>query len=297
MKPISIEVIFPSSKADQCGNLLSSVMAARTPDAMLEAIADANATTGLVGAWIQLVKARALIAGEAFDEAVGACADALRTLLAEPDKKHTDFLALVAGTLFDLAYCHFKIGDSKHAEKELIKAQKILDKLTKKDNARFAASLVAAIEASTEIFHSKLKLMNLLAHYQVATELYQDKLASGVDSAVASLVDSLKKQGDIHLQLCNFRDAVKYYTKALRYSKKINSSMGMSELRISLNLAKALLNIINRHAAGRQLLDSLLPLAVKLNAKAEIAEIRNLQNEAMKAIDVMAIIKNLFKNN
>lgn len=297
MKPISIEVIFPSSKADQCGNLLSSVMAARTPDAMLEAIADANATTGLVGAWIHLVKARALIAGEAFDEAVCACADALRTLLAEPDKKHTDFLALVAGTLFDLAYCHFKIGDNKHAEKELIKAQKILDKLTKKDNARFAASLVAAIEASTEIFHSKLKLMNLLAHYQVATELYQDKLASGVDSAVASLVDSLKKQGDIHLQLCNFRDAVKYYTKALRYSKKINASMGMSELRISLNLAKALLNIINRHAAGRQLLDSLLPLAVKLNAKAEIAEIRNLQNEAVKAIDVMAIIKNIFKNN
>ena len=71
----------------------------------------------------------------------------------------------------------------------------------------------------------------------------------------------------------------------------------MSELRISLNLAKALLSIINRHAAGRQLLDSLLPLAVKLNAKAEIAEIRNLQNEAVKAIDVMAIIKNLFKNN
>ena len=115
--------------------------------------------------------------------------------------------------------------------------------------------------------------MNLLAHYQVAADLYQDKVASGVSTAVVSLVDALKKQGDLHLQMCNYRDAVKFYTKALRYAKTVNPTIDLQQLQISVNMAKALLNIINRHAAGHRLLESLEPIAVKLGADAELAEI------------------------
>lgn len=296
MKPISLEVIFPAgSHTDgEPEPLLAMAGASATIGEVRQALSGLSAGDRLEAAWLNIVIAQKHADADEYAPAIEACADAMRALLDTDDRKSEDFLALVAGALYDLSYCHYRIGDNKRAEKELIKAQKILDRLAKKNNRRFAATLVSALTASTDIFHSKLKLMNLLAHYQVATELYQDKLASGVSSALSSLVDSLKKQGDIHLQMCNYRDAVRYYTKALRYGKKVNASMGLPELRISLNLAKALLNIINRHAAGRQLLDSLLPLAERLNAKAEIAEIHNLRNGAGQPFDFMAVLKSLF---
>ena len=135
--------------------------------------------------------------------------------------------------------------------------------------------------------------MNLLAHYQVAADLYQDKVASGVSTAVVSLVDALKKQGDLHLQMCNYRDAVKFYTKALRYAKKVNPTIDLQQLQISVNMAKALLNIINRHAAGHRLLESLEPIAVKLGADAELAEIKSLQS-APDVVDFITMLKKLF---
>ena len=97
------------------------------------------------------------------------------------------------------------------------KAQKLLEKLAKKDKMRFGASIVNAIEASTTIFNSRLKQMNILAHYQITTDLYLDKAHKGVTQAIYDLVESLQNEGDLHLKIGNYRDAVKYYTKALRY--------------------------------------------------------------------------------
>ncbi len=304
MKPISVDTVFPRVEI-QGVELIEPLRKMLTDNADCEAVGcevdkllscEAEPLPVLAKAWVQFVAVGLQLAKAAYNDAVEACVEVLHTLIEaeDIDRKGVDFLALVAGVLYDLAYIHNKLGDNKRAEKELVKSQKIFDKLAKKDNPRFAATLVEALNASTDIFQSKLKLMNLLAHYQVAADLYQNKVASGVSNAVDRLVDSLKNQGDIHLKIGNYRDAVKYYTKAIRYHKRVSGTMGLRELRISLSMAKALLNIINRHAAGEQLLASLLPLAEKLDAKAEIEEIKNLQNNFNKTFDIMTFFKKLF---
>lgn len=294
MKLLSLDVFFPAGDphAASCAALADAI-AAKVPAKELAAIAGNMELAPLEAVWRELLLAHISAESAHFGDAISHCAEALRGLLATDDRHSLDFLALVAGVLHTLAFAHYKLGNNKRAEKELVKAQKILDRLAKKDNRRFASSLVQALAASTDIFRSKLKLMNLLAHYQVAADLYQDKVASGVSTAVASLVEALKKQGDLHLQMCNYRDAVKFYTKALRYAKKVTPSFDLMQLQISINLSKALLNIINRHDAGRRLLDSLPPIASRLGADAEAAEIESLR-QAPEPVDFLTMLKNLF---
>ena len=96
------------------------------------------------------------------------------------------------------------------------------------------------------------------------------------------------------LEMGNGRNAVKYYTKALRYQKKLGEKMGERELRLSIGLAKALMRLINRRAAAEQLLRSLLPLAQRLNATAEEHEIQNLLNNKNKNMNIMTLLKSIF---
>lgn len=300
MKQLSADITYPISGAADAPAIAAlrdmTLSGAAGVDEEVERLLSAGGLTTLSMVWVKSVKAGRLISESQYSDAVDLFVEILRALIDDTgiDRKNLDFLAIVASVFYHLALIHNRLGDNKKAEKELVKAQKILDKLAKKDNTRFAAALVEALNASTDIFQSKLKLMNLLAHYQVAADLYQNKVASGVTNAVDRLVDSLRNQGDIHLKIGNYRDAVKYYTKALRYQKRVNSSMGLRELQISLNMSKALLNIINRHSAGEQLLESLLPLAERLGAKDEAEEIKNLQNNFKKSFDIMTFFKKLF---
>ena len=189
---------------------------------------------------------------------------------------------------------HHKVGENIKAEKELMRAQKLLEKLAKKDKQRFGSSIVVAIEASTTIFNSRLKQMNVLAHYQVTTDLYLDKANKGITQAINDLVKSLQQEGDLHLKIGNYRDAVKYYTKAIRYQKKITDKMGEWELRMSINLARALLQIKNRQSTGEQLLKSLLPLAERLDAVSEKNEIQALLEHKGKSFDFLSFVKKWF---
>ena len=250
-----------------------------------------------VGSVASLDKQKALLAaaddcGAVIDSGIGA----LHTLMAVDNRSGVEYLSIVAATIYLLAFAHYKSGENKKAEKELGKAQKLYERLAKKDSDRFTPALMSAVEASTEVFKSKLKKMNVLAHYQVATELYQGKVSAGVTDAINSLVDSITAEGDIHLKMGNYRDAVKFYTKALRYQKRISASMGEKELRISVNLGKALLHLSNRRAAGEQLLNSILPLAEKMGATTEAEEIAKLLSDENKStFDIAAFWKKLFK--
>lgn len=251
---------------------------------------------GLLLAWVQVMQMWMLAAAGDYKAVVACGVDGLHTLVAVLDRSGVEYLSLVAAAIYLLALAHYGEGESKKAEKELGKAQKLYERLAKKDNDRFAPALMAAVEASTEVFKSKLKKMNVLAHYQVATELYQGKVSAGITDAINSLVDSITAEGDIHLKMGNYRDAVKFYTKALRYQKRISASMGEKELRISVNLGRALLHLSNRRAAGEQLLRSILPLAEKMGATAEAEEINSLLADGDGGtFDIAAFWKKLFK--
>lgn len=255
---------------------------------------DAYAET-LGGAWLYLADMALLIEQNSFAEALVAGEQSLRVLASmDTDRSHIDYVALVAGVVYCLAVLHHKVGENVRAEKELVKAQKLLEKLAKKNKARFGAAIVNAIEASTTIFNSRLKQMNILAHYQLSTDLYLDKANKGVTQAIYDLVKSLQNEGDLHLKIGNYRDAVKYYTKALRYQKKVTPKMGETELRISINLGRALLHIIPRQSTGEQLLRSLIPLAESLDAISEKNEIQAILEHKGKAFDFMSFLKKVF---
>ena len=252
----------------------------------------------LYAAWFWLARMTLLITGGAPSLSLGAAENALLVLSGHTGKKTEDFNAIVASLLYNLALAHHDMGDDSRAAKELTKAQQILERLTKRNDARFSALLLMAVEASTEVIKSKTKQMNVLAHYQSASELYMSELNSGdanaTRTAMSNLVDTLGKEGDIMLQMGNSRNAVKYYTKALRYQKKLGEKMGERELTLSIGLAKALMRLINRRTAAEQLLRSLIPLAQRLNATAEMNEIQNLLNNKNKNVNIMTLLKSIF---
>ena len=252
----------------------------------------------LYAAWLWLARMSLLIDGGNPSLSLGAAENALLVLSNHVGKKTEDFNAIVASLLFNLALAHHDMGDNSRAAKELTKAQQLLERLAKRNEARFSALLLMAVEASTEVIKSKTKQMNVLAHYQSASELYMSELDSGdanaTREALSNLVDTLGKEGDIMLEMGNGRNAVKYYTKALRYQKKLGEKMGERELRLSIGLAKALMRLINRRAAAEQLLRSLLPLAQRLDATAEEHEIQDLLNNKNKNVNIMTLLKSIF---
>lgn len=264
--------------------------------ALAESMADEwRENGGLRLAWVLVVEMwMHADAGDA-NAVVDTGIEVLRTLVATDDHSCVEYTSIAAAAVYMLALAHNIMCESRKAEKELEKSQRLYGRLAKKDDARFTQALMITVEASTEVYKSKLKKMNVLAHYQVATELYQGKVSAGVSEAVSSLVDSIVAEGDIHLNMGNYRDAVKFYTKALRYQKRISASMGMKELRISVNLGKALLHLVNRRQSGEQLLRSILPLAERMDATAEVEAINALLNDMGKnTFDIAALWKELF---
>ena len=252
----------------------------------------------LYAAWLWLARMALLIDSGNPSLSLGAAENALLVLSNHQGKKTEDFNAIVAAIIYNLAIAHHDMGDNSRASKELTKAQQLLERLAKRNEARFSALLLMAVEASTEVIKSKTKQMNVLAHYQSASELYMSELNSGdaneTRTAMSNLVDTLGKQGDIMLEMGNSRNAVKYYTKALRYQKKLGEKMGHPELVLSIGLAKALMRLINRRAAAEQLLRSLLPLAQRLDATAETNEIQDLLNNKNKNVNIMTLLKSIF---
>lgn len=252
----------------------------------------------LYAAWLWLARMALLIDSGNPSLSLGAAENALLVLSNHLGKKNEDFNAIVVALLYNLALAHHDMGDNSRAAKELTKAQQLLERLAKRNEARFSAMLLMAVEASTEVIKSKTKQMNVLAHYQSASELYMSELGQGDANAtriaMSNLVDTLGKEGDIMLELGNSRNAVKYYTKALRYQKKLGEKMGMRELTLSIGLARALMRLINRRAAAEQLLRSLLPLAQRLDATAQIHDIQDLLNNKNKNVNIMTLLKSIF---
>lgn len=247
--------------------------------------------------WLWLMKMAIFIEQHDYILALGSAENALNVLVDVTNKRNEDFLAILASLLYCLALVHSHTDDNSRAVKELTKAQKLLERLVKRNSARFSPMLLHAVEASTSIYKNRANQMNILAHYQHTTELYTAMLNEGsgekTKEALENLIDSLKNEGDLLLKMGNARGAVKFYTKCLRYQKKLSGTMGERELTLSIALAKALIRLVNRRAAAEQLLNSLLPLAQRLEATKEIAEIEQLLRGRSKNHNIMTMLKGI----
>lgn len=260
---------------------------------------DAHTLPPLYAAWLWLARMTLIIGERQHTLALGSAENALTQLVGIPGKKNEDFLAILAGVLYNLAVVHHESGESARAAKELTKAQKLYERLARRNNQRFSAMLLYAVEASTDIIKSRNAQLNVLAHYQHDTELYTQRLEQADDrdetrNALNALVDSLSNEGNIMLQMGNGRNAVRYFTKALRYRKKLGEPLSLKDLTLSIGLAKALLRLINRRTAAEQLLNSLLPLARRLEAHNQIIEIENLLQGKNRNNTIMNLLKSIF---
>ena len=252
----------------------------------------------LYAAWLWMARMSTFIAHEDLMLALGAAENALNVMTDITQKKNEDFLALLATVLYNLAHVHHLLGDNSRATKELTRAHKLLERLVKKNEKRFTPMLLFATDAATDIIKSKNRQMEMLARCHDLTELYTSQLNESDTSAAAQalnqLIDTLEQEGNIMLEMGNPRDAMRYFSKALRYQKRLSDNMGMRELTLSLGLAKSLNRIKQRRAAAEQLLTSLLPLARKLGATREAITIENLLNNRTKNTRIMSLLKSIF---
>ena len=259
---------------------------------------DADKMPLLYSSWLWLVRMCLFIEEGQYSIALSCAESALMFLTEYTSKRDEDFLALVASILYNLALTHQRTGDNSRASKELTHAQKLFERLTKKNEHRFSAMLLYSVQASTLIIQSRSKQMSVLEHYQQEASLYMSQLSGGDENetrqAMNMLIDTLKKEGDIMLEMGDGRNAVRYYTKALRYQKKLNDAMGLREIKLSIGLAKALMRLNNRRAAAEQLLTSLLPLARRLGASSEVIEIENLLAGKTRNNKIMSLLKGIF---
>lgn len=248
-------------------------------------------------ALMQVVAAALIELGDT-DGALEATAGALRILEQEPKRKDEPFRCVLASLLYDLAFIHAGRKEYSAAERSLDKAIKMFDKLAKEDPLRYAGAHVHALNAATSVFRSRIKQVNLLAHYQVATSTYLSMAGTDAPAAVYKLVESLTNEASTLIKLGKTRDAVRYLTRALRYLAKLEPDFSMRQLELSVMLGDALLHTVATRQKGIHLLNTLLPKAKKMKADAMVARIDKLLDERHSSmIDILSLWHKVFPRN
>ncbi len=188
----------------------------------------------------------------------------MRALRDFPDYENVEFRALLAALLSDLAEIHYMLKDYRQSEKELEMLFKVLDPLIRTDSERFGRYHILAMELSTRILRSRKKTMELLVKQQLAAEALFDKVNSGVTAATDRLVDSLRNVGQLLASTGDYRAALKFYSEAIKISKKKSGRVNRKEIKLSIEMAEIMMRIRQMRPRARRLLSAILPHAIAL---------------------------------
>ncbi|MBD5348184.1 MAG: hypothetical protein HDR84_02915 [Bacteroides sp.] len=221
-----------------------------------------------------------LFAEEKYDEALARVVDALRRLRDFSDFSHKEFRAILAVLLFDLSEIHFTLKDYKQSEKELEVLFKVLEQLLHEDADRFGETHVLAMELSTRILRSRKKTLDLLAKQQINTGVLYEKVNAGVAAATDKLVESLRKAAEMMAQTGDYRGAVRFYMEAIKLAKKRTGRVTRREIKMTIDMARAMIHSRNEMARAKRLLQAVLPHAVSL----EIIELEQ---------EILALLENI----
>ncbi len=233
----------------------------------------------VVRAALMQVVAAALIELGDSDMALAGITDALRLLAGVQKRKDASFKSVLAALLYDLAFLHAARNEYRAAERMLDKAMTLYASLAENSPERYASAHVNVMNAATSIYRSRIRQVNMLAHYQVATSTYLANAATGAPAAVNRLVDSLVKEADTLLKLDRSREAVRYLSRALKYLDKVDDSFTSRKLNVSVMLGDALSRNFSTRQKGVHLLRSLLQNVRKSGDEVQIARIEHLIDE------------------
>ena len=200
------------------------------------------------------------------DDALKMAAATLNQLVQEARRKDEPFLSVLAALLYDIAIIKNSRAEHRQAERAIEKSMKILERLAKIDSARYAPTHMLALNASTSIYHSRVKQTKALVAYQAATTAYLQQLNEGIEDAGMRLVESLSAEGRTLAKMNKHREAIQYFSRALKYLTKINPELDRTQLELSIDLGESLLSVKASREKGIHLLNTMLYKASKINA-------------------------------
>lgn len=215
-------------------------------------------------------------------DAILTAATALNLLSQSPKRKDEPFLAILASLLYDISHLHASRDENKQAEREIEKSMKLFERLARQNPDRYGAAHLLALNASTTVYKSRVKQANTLAHYQAATSTYLQMLNEGMEDAGMRLIESLATEGRTLVKMNRQREAVQYFTRALKYLTKIETDFSILQLQLSIDLGQALLSLKGTREKGIHLLNTMLYKASKLNAI----------DEHRRIVDILVAAKN-----
>lgn len=229
------------------------------------------------------------------EQATATAAATLNLLAQEPKRKDEPFLAVLGALLYDIAYLHSERKEYKQAERELEKSLKVFERLAKSNPERYAPSHVMALNSATAVYRNRVKQAELLAHYQVAASTYLQLINSGVEDATNRLIESLTSEGDTLAQMGRHREAIQYYSRALKYLTKVESDFTLQQLNLSIALGQSMLNVAAMRDKGIHLLNTMLHKATKINAlEAHRRIVDILVNAKSRSLDILGLWHKIF---
>lgn len=281
------------STAIQDSDLEKAVTQLQVIDAVAEQLHPDEAND-IHSAYLQRLTTLMILNGD-HEKALDAAADALRILVQEPRRRDERFLSCLALLLYDIAYLHCCNNEYKQAERAISKSLRIFERLAKEKPSAYGAAHLLATNASTRIYSSRLDQANLLAHYQVATTTYLSMLNQGMKDAGRLLVESLRNEGDTLMKMGKTREAIQFYTRAIKYHTKLNPDFSRETLLLSVKLGEALIQSDKNRQKGVHLLNTMLQKALKMDDKATAEQIDLLlQRDSTKWYDIFALWHKLF---
>lgn len=211
---------------------------------------------------------RSVVAGlleeERHRDALERTVEGLRILRNYPDMERDEFRLALVVILFDLAEIHFDLKDYKQSEKELDILFKVLSALVKKDAERYGHLHILAMDLSTRILRSRRKAMDMLVRQQMVAAALYEKVNSGMVTATDKLVESLRKVAQLLAAAGDYKAALKFFSEALKYSKKRSGRMTRKEVKMTIEMAEIMMRIRTMRPRAKRLLEALLPHAIAL---------------------------------
>lgn len=199
-------------------------------------------------------------------EALQSAAATLNLLVQEPKRKDEPFLAMLAATLYDIAQIHHLRDEHKQAERAIEKSMKLFERLARLNPTRYGSPHLMALNASTNIYQSRIKQTNTLAEHQAAASQYLRMVNEGIEDAGMRLVETLAAEGRTLAKMSRHREAIQYFTRALKYLQRMQPEFDRQQLELSIDLGEALLTAKTTREKGIHLLNTMLYKANKINA-------------------------------
>lgn len=225
----------------------------------------------------------ALIADERYLDALERTVTIMRELRDFPDISNKEFRTMFAAILFDLAEIHFALKDYQRSEKELDTLFKVLASLVKEDPDRYGEFHILAMELAARIIRSRKKAIELLMKQKLTTEALYEKVNQGVASATDRLTESLRKVGELMAASGKYKEALKFYSEAIKFSKKRSGRVGRKEIKMTIEMAEIMSRLKAMRERAKRLLAAVLPHAIAL----EIIELEEDIVALLEMIDVM----------